>query len=87
MLAFEHEIGRKNVVDDVVQIVPVNEVVSLVTGVHGDPAELVAGDVVLHVSPHRFPHHGDGVFTRQYEELPTYIYLHSLSEELTCVYS
>ena len=38
VLAFKLEIGRKYVINYVVQIMPINEVASLVTGVHSNPA-------------------------------------------------
>ena len=61
MFAVELEISRENVVDHVVQIVPINEVASLVTGVHGNPAELIVRYVPFHVCPHWFALDGDRI--------------------------
>ena len=59
--------------------------VSLVTWVHGHPAELVAGYVVLHVGPDWLPHDRDRVLPGKIEQLLSWVYLNPLTEELTCI--
>ena len=83
VLTLKLEAGRKNIVDHVIQIMPIDEVVALVTGVHGNPAELVATDVVFHVSPNRFSHDWDWFLPWQMEQLSSCVYFYSLPEELT----
>ena len=84
MLAVKLEISRKNIVDYIIQIMPINQVFSLVTGVHSNPAELVARDVVFHICPDRFTHDGDGGFFRQEEEFTSCINFNTLTEKLAC---
>ena len=66
VLAFKFEVSGENVIDHVVQIVPVDEAVSLVTRVHSNPAELVARDIVFHVGPHWFAHDRHGILVGQH---------------------
>ena len=63
---------------------PINQVFSLVTGVHSNPAELVVRDIVLHVCPDRFPHDRDGGFFRQEEEFTSCVNFNTLTEKLAC---
>ena len=84
MLAMKLEISRKNIVDYVIQIMSIDQVLSLVTGVHSNPAELVARDVVLHVCPDRFSHDRNGVFSWQEEESASCVNFNTLTEKLAC---
>ena len=53
------EIVRKHIVDDIVEVVSLDELLSLVAWVHGHPAKLILLLFSLHEVPHRLPHHGN----------------------------
>ena len=65
MLGFELESSGENIIHYIVQIVPINQSMTLVAWVHGNPAQLVTRDIVFHVSPNWLPHHRDRSFVGQ----------------------
>ena len=83
MPALKIEVGGENIINHIIQIMPINEVASLVTRVHGNPAELVATHIVLHVSPHWLSLDRDWLLIGKQKQFASCVNFNSLSEELT----
>lgn len=84
LLHLENKSIVKHIIDEIVEVIPLNEPVSLVAGVHGGPAKLVILYLSLHEAPDRTTHNGNRLHFWQQEELANGINLHTIAEELTC---
>ena len=81
----EFEVSGKDIIHEVVKIGSINQPLSLITWVHGSPAELVISHLTLHEAPHRATHHRHWFLARQDQDLTYCINLNSLPEELACM--
>ena len=81
-MLLEFEVSRKDVIDEVIKVVSIDQSLSLVAWVHGSPAELVISHLTLHEAPHRATHHRHWFLARQDEDRAHCINLNSLPEEL-----
>ena len=78
------EVCGHDIIDKIVEVGSIDEPLSLVARVHGSPAELVITSLSLHKAPHRTTHHRNRFLVWHDEDLSCLIYVHSLTEELTC---
>ena len=79
---FEIEAFGEHIIDNIVQIVSFNELLSLVAWVHGRPTELMIFLVSLHEVPNWLPHHSHWLHAGKEKETSCLIDLDSRSEEL-----
>ena len=83
-ILLEVKLVNKNVLDNVIAMVSINESLSLVAVVHGSPAELIICLLSLHEAPDRTTHYRYRVLVRQDQDLAGLIDINSWTEELTC---
>ena len=73
-----------HIIHEIIEIVPVDKPLPLVTGVHGGPAELVVHLFSLHEAPDGTSHDGDRLLVGHDEDLTHLVNADSLTEKLTC---
>ena len=76
------EVVREYIVDNIVEVVSLDELLSLVAWVHGHPAKLILLLFSLHEVPHRLPHHGNWFHAWEQQKTTGLINLNSGLEKL-----
>ena len=75
---------REQIIDDIIEVVSLDELLSLVAWVHGHPAKLILLLFSLHEVPHRLPHHGNWLHAWEQQETTGLINFNSRPKKLSC---
>ena len=84
LMLIELELSGHDVIHKIVKVGAIDEALSLISLVHGGPAELVVFLLSLHEGPDWTTHHWDRLLVRHDQNLTNLIDLNSITEELTC---
>ena len=76
---------REQIVDNIVEVVSLDELLSLVAWIHGHPAKLILLLCSLHEVPHWLPHHGNWLHAWEQQESTCFSYLNSRPKKLSCM--
>ena len=79
----ECKLFREDIVDEVVEIVSFDELLSLVAWIHGRPTELVFRLISLHEVPDWLPHHSYWLHVGEKKKTTGLVYLNTWPEKLT----